>query len=1108
MDSDPGLIELKKQKKTMKNIFILILLFISVIGFSQNANTPTTGGGAADGTETIITAGTNVTVTGTGASGTPYVINSTGSSTVTTSAVAAETPFTNPPAAPVEGDTYVNSADVLSWVFDGTTWQVTSFDRPEAVTINAITTQTPFTNPPSSPVEGDEFLNTVDNLQWVYDGATWIPRPVPSTSPTYSSAVIAAPYTGVELPVAAGTVVGQVRTQQFNDGQTVDYTWSGAAWVAGVVIDVTEQRICLNTATPVFTPANLLSPTLAEVTAWVTASTLTDVQKLNGTHLDYFIAGQGGSCDNPDYTWVLNEGSLLTTRVDNSILTLPDYTALRALTGYNHDVVAVDDFTYVGPDGNTYTTRGGIFKRDLTVNTFTENGGTYIVGTDGTKWERDWDKLNVKPEWWVCGGYDVYGKIYTDKNTISVDANIGNDEVFHAGIYNDRDRIQAAIDCRQPEGLQNYTINVHYEKREYSIDKNMSRYNPTSQDKSGTDEYNFATIKRATTSSTTLAVAMNIGNTTITVANASTYRVGMKLSILNAAATYAGLGFDESAVVYITGIAGNVITLKAAATVARPLGSIVIPEITLIDNKTLGVDGSIVIYKNGHFNGNKLNGGGQRYTQDWRFNGCIFAGTGTDNTTVENCHFYDTPGENIYLSQGFVSNCTGTNLDGSFVHISMNNIKYATELTTGVHIDNCKVNGVCLATDAVSGHCESAIVNSLHTEKIYITNCMFENGSEAVFAMDIFQTNTKGGYTVNASEFKNFKYIVEAIGTGTVNQSTREDFVTVTNNVFDNCGRFLIWGHQAEKGLSVNGINVSNNIFYDTRFSFRHCNNVKLSNNQILFHADRHVDFTTRPFPQGLASVYAAIDLLRVKNVSIDGNHMEGFEVLDEEIAVAINLNLNENTRLKDAAGVNLNYYWEQDIHITNNKMIGFLSGITGLTKWRASASATVGNLYSVVNWNFSNNTFVHHKTLYTYPVANTRALGIGCPPGAICNENTIIQTVADANFIGICAFGLGNNAGFPPKLDTDHIGAIVMRNIIKGFPGGAGNDIYGGNPVTGNTSANCMIVGNFITRPIGGTVATSYVNSNITIGTGILPSLTTPQPTIYNYFEMNKTQY
>jgi hypothetical protein len=1037
----------------MKNIFILILLFISVIGFSQNANTPTTGGGAADGTETIITAGTNVTVTGTGASGTPYVINSTGSSTVTTSAVTLQTPFTNPPASPVEGDTYVNSADVLSWVFDGTTWQVTSSN---------------------------------------------------AASPTYSSAVIAAPYTGVELPVTAGTVVGQVRTQQFNDGQTVDYTWNGAAWVAGVVIDVTEQRFCLNTATPVFTPANLLLPTLAEVTAWVTASTLTDVQKLNGTHLDYFIAGQGGSCDNPDYTWVLNEGSLLVTRVDNSILTVADYTALRALTGYNHDIVAVSDFTYTF-NSVSYTTIGGIFKRrhDLTN---IENGGTFINGTDGTIWERDWDKINVMPDWWEVGGYDQRGMPYADKNVISAGAQILNGFIFHDGIYNDRDRIQAAIDCRQIEGLTYYTINVNYLKRTYDIDKVMSRYNLVSLDKSGTDNYNYATIKRATTTSTTLAVAMSIGQTTATVANASTYRVGMNLSVLNAAAPFAGMGTAESITFTITGIAGNVITFTPAAAAARVLGSIVVPEIVLIDNRTF--NGQFSEYKNGIFDGNKLNGGGQRYPQDWLLNGNIYSGSGSDNTIFYNCHFFNNPAENFTIAQGMVDQCTGEDLDGSFVHISMNNTQYAASSTTGVHIRDCRVDGVCLATDAVAGHIEGAITNSLHTEYVKLENCTFKNGSESIFGLDSQQPNTKSSYQVNNCVFENFKTVTNLVQGSTILMDAREDGLQISNSRFYNCGGFILTDFHPNtsiyKGLNYDQISITNNIFIGTRFYFMKCTNINISGNQILFR-----DETASAYPDwGLADIdvtnppHSALFFTGCSKITVHDNIIENQFTEHQKLTAGISIPAQFTRRMKDAGGVDTDFIYEQGISVKNNKILGFHSGINGVCRPLQSVNSLPAVCaFQVVGWEFSNNIIIlSSATPTTAGSGNIKYVGIAGISGTVIRNNIIYQQRADNNQCGIW----GHNQAVT---GTGLLGTLIEGNMVWGR--NTNFDITIDAFGNGFNNWNAMVYNNRTVNDIWtSNPLRNHFVGNTRINTTTLPGYTTPKIPEFQTFELRKALY
>ena len=49
-----------------------------------------------------------------------------------------------------------------------------------------------------------------------------------------------------------------------------------------------EEVICLNTATPAFTPVDPFNPTTDEVQAWVEAN-LTTCQQNGGTHISYFL---------------------------------------------------------------------------------------------------------------------------------------------------------------------------------------------------------------------------------------------------------------------------------------------------------------------------------------------------------------------------------------------------------------------------------------------------------------------------------------------------------------------------------------------------------------------------------------------------------------------------------------------------------------------------------------------------------------------------------------------------------------------------------------------------------------------------------------------------
>ena len=128
----------------------------------------------------------------------------------------------------------------------------------------------------------------------------------------HTNQVETVPYTGTELPSIAGVNIGDTTDAQFTDGAVVSYTWDGAAWIPDFQQTWAEQRICLNTAAVAFTPADLNNPLTTEVDAWATAN-LTLKQRQNGTKLVYFVAGDGGSCDVPDYVWTLNKGSQLIT---------------------------------------------------------------------------------------------------------------------------------------------------------------------------------------------------------------------------------------------------------------------------------------------------------------------------------------------------------------------------------------------------------------------------------------------------------------------------------------------------------------------------------------------------------------------------------------------------------------------------------------------------------------------------------------------------------------------------------------------------------------------------------------------------------------------------
>jgi hypothetical protein len=73
-----------------------------------------------------------------------------------------------------------------------------------------------------------------------------------------------------------------------------------------------------NLITTIVSPVDPNNPTIIEVEAWKNAN-LSLLDQQNGTILTYFVPGDGGSCEDPDFVWVLNKGSQLITLLKNRV---------------------------------------------------------------------------------------------------------------------------------------------------------------------------------------------------------------------------------------------------------------------------------------------------------------------------------------------------------------------------------------------------------------------------------------------------------------------------------------------------------------------------------------------------------------------------------------------------------------------------------------------------------------------------------------------------------------------------------------------------------------------------------------------------------------------
>lgn len=176
----------------------------------------------------------------------------------------------------------------------------------------------------------------------------------------------AVPYTGVELPTAPGINIGDTNSTQFNDGTVVNYTWDGVNWIPKFLESWGEKRICLNTATPPFTPADPNNPTITEVEAWKNAN-LSLLDQQNGTILTYYdptpvyIIQPTLTINNPNsgiasYTYrvtscIINGTELLTAPIDiilanNFVYTGQIGTLIRNYFTANNIVGQVDDGSF------------------------------------------------------------------------------------------------------------------------------------------------------------------------------------------------------------------------------------------------------------------------------------------------------------------------------------------------------------------------------------------------------------------------------------------------------------------------------------------------------------------------------------------------------------------------------------------------------------------------------------------------------------------------------------------------------------------------------------------------------------------------------------------
>lgn len=749
------------------------------------------------------------------------------------------------------------------------------------------------------------------------------------------------------------------------------------------------------------------------------------------------------------YYW---DGSEYVT-ADVPVIILEDYTALRALTNYPHDIVSVADFTYEGPDGNNYTTLGGIFKR---VAAGTENGGTIIVATNGDIWERDWDGINGRPEWWEVGGYDRNGNNYISKLT---SAN---------GIYNDTDRLKnaaAVVSNLQLYPNKNYTVDIGIRVLSETVTGNNS------------------TLTRVTTPASLTIATSSIGAFTVTVADASLYRVGQTIFFVNPGAVNGGQAFGENVGIMDSHIITNIntttdiITFSNALTGNVGIGWKTILNFTLLDFSNQTDNGAVTI-DNLNFDGNRA---GNTHSYDWRYGDSIAASNVDIKIIVQNCHFKNSVVETIVYGKLHVLDCSFENLGGSFVHVSL-----STSDESVVIVENCHGTTSNQIANALTGHSESTITSSANTTHIRISNCNFSDCDESIVTMDSYDDFD---LIMANNHFKDYKYVYFG-GTGVGVKVEKK--VRINNNTFDNCGPIYIASADPSsiyKNTGTSHVTINENTFINSTMKMEHVGYINITNNNFYWDNSKSTkyDYATNPLsPQQGFNHIIHFDRLYIQN-----NVFEYPSTYNDNTQYGLLLQHNNVVR-KTSLGVDTEYLFAQDVKVIGNTFAGFKYAICTVN---TTAPQNLNLLKQAVGWEYKNNIVYMSRS-----TSSGNGTGIFVNPGVICEGNTVYTNSTIPCYAGIIAAGVGTTGNAHNRL----LGAIVKNNIVLGCTSSTAADIVAN---ADGVRYNVTCVGN-MTRDDVFNAINGYFSGNFKMTTANYPQLSAMTCPQWRYFGEDSGQY
>lgn len=731
---------------------------------------------------------------------------------------------------------------------------------------------------------------------------------------------------------------------------------------------------------------------------------------------------------------------------------IASYTTMRSYTGSARVLINTDSRT------------GGEF---IQVFSGSENGATLIVSADGRKWKRlEANGDYWKPEWYEIGGKDINGASYN--------------RLTGTGIGSEADAIINI--CL----LAGYGGNIVYQNEQFKTYE-FDRYVPQIQNQSHGAQAGKAKWKRAAPVTTLLVNNEAIGSTSIEVVDASNFQAGMGF-VVKKAGTEGGygqtsLGVGGNDFHLITSISGNTLTIQSGAkaiNAAVSAGDTVVSVASFIIREN-GIEGAsdtnhFVTLQNLIIDGNQR----QNYQfKDYQVN-CGIQNFGY--LVCENVTFQNNPTENMYLAGGYINNCVGDSLGGSFIHFSNNQNTLPAEYLQ-VTVSNCIIDSVNLVGAQLMGHSEAVFTGSTRSSYSIYKNNRVTNGGEFIWASN---SGDDGVYDIDDNYFANCLGIMSHRG---IDSNTQDGHrLKITNNDFYNCGVVEILGQDIRNSNGLNGLYIDNNRFINTRFYFAELANFTFSNNQVIFDSLTCVFYDSIPHGGGLPaqpwagnSQNAAFCVVPSSDaVWVTNNLFQGFN--NTKIASGVMLQLDTAIRTT-IGGTTTDYLYGEDYKINENTIADF----------RYATNIYISRFgYATVGWEMSRNTI--YMCRYS-EFASDYCYGLQVPPGAVADNNKIYNYFNSNYSFPIMAFGiqdLGNNN--IQKL----LGATVNSNYIFGK---ASYPIY---LAFGDFSPYNMVVTNnqYMAGSIYGSataLANTFRAGNNLLSSDNLPALTNYQTPIYH---------